>query len=70
MFTVVRNRPIHRDASPSDLAQQDGIPHEPLVDLALLLCILNPIVTPEEEHVLRRLRAVRVPEPRPTFSML
>jgi hypothetical protein len=62
MFTVVRYLPIPRDFTPSDPSRPEGLRPESLVDLSLLLYILNPKTTPEEESVLRRLRAARVPE--------
>ena len=64
MFKAVRYLPIPRDTSPSDCAQPDRH-RETLIDISLLLYILNPITTAEEEAVLRRLSKIGVAETLP-----
>jgi len=63
MFKAVRYLPIPRDTPPSDSAQPDR--QQTLVDISLLLYILNPVATAEEEAVLRRLSTIRIAEPLP-----
>jgi hypothetical protein len=63
MFTVVRYLPIPRDLAPPAAADAQTGRRDTLVDISLLLHILNPTTTPEEEAQLRRLRAARAPEP-------
>ena len=64
MFKAVRYLPIPRDTVPPDCAQPDRH-HENLIDISLLLYILNPVTTAEEEAVLRRLSSIRVAETLP-----
>ncbi len=63
MYIAIRYLPIPRGLLPPEARRPDGSRAETLVDISLLLYILNPTTTAEEEAVLRRLRAVRVPEP-------
>lgn len=60
MFTAVRYLPIPRDLAPVDPTQPESPRQPSLVDISLLLFILNPKTTPEEEAVLRRLHASAV----------
>ena len=56
---VVQFPTVHRapfDAPPAHLT---SVPHATVIDLSLLLAILSPVVTAEEEAVLRRLLSAR-----------
>ena len=64
MFMAVRYLPIPRDLVSADQAGASARPRETVVDISLLLAILNPATTAEEEAVLRRLRAGAAPRPR------
>jgi hypothetical protein len=55
MFMAARYLPIPREFLPADRTGL-GARREVVVDISLLLAILNPVTTPEEEAVLRRLR--------------
>jgi hypothetical protein len=56
MFMAVRYLPIPRELGPADSVEPRSPRYEPLVDISLLLYILNPVTTAEEEAMLRRLR--------------
>jgi hypothetical protein len=62
MFSPVRYLPTPSDFTPSAARRTDDFRGDSLVDLSLLLFVLNPATTPDEETVLRKLRAARVPE--------
>ena len=64
MFKAVRYLPIPRNSGSSDCAQPDRH-RENLIDISLLLYILNPVTTAEEEAVLRRLSKIRVADTLP-----
>jgi hypothetical protein len=56
MFMAVRYLPIPRELRPADSVEPRSPRCESLVDISLLLYLLNPVTTAEEEAMLRRLR--------------
>jgi hypothetical protein len=51
-----RYLPIPRELRPADSVELRSPRRESLVDISLLLDLLNPVTTAEEEAMLRRLR--------------
>ena len=56
---VIRFPTVHRAPLSASPAHLGATPHAALIDLSLLLAILSPAVTAEEEAVLRRLLVAR-----------
>lgn len=67
MFMAVRYLPIPRELRPADSVEPRSPRYESLVDISLLLYLLNPVTTAEEEAMLRLLRVGPAPL-RPTAS--
>ena len=61
MFMAVRYLPIPRELRPADSVELRSPRRETLVDISLLLYLLNPVTTAEEDAMLRRLRVGSAP---------
>jgi hypothetical protein len=60
VYIVVRYLPLPCDVAAPRPARRESR-HDPLLDLALLRFVIDPIITPDEEHALVRLCAARLP---------